>query len=209
MTLNDPAILKRYAAIIRSLADDPPRENRVEHNRPIHAALDQSYRREVTAGSSERAGPFLAADGQTLATDALLSAAGDRALIEAIIQSQQPSGEFLITTARDNPEPHWYHELILLHAVAHYAQQTNRPAAWESVERAAEFHLNETQPDHATAEPWALFAFIRYADTLPLADLMLHTVQAQHPAGLDRVSWMLLRDALYCLHLTINDPGQP
>ena len=51
-----------------------------------------------------------------------------------------------------------------------------------AVHRAAHFHLAETQPDHATNQPWALFAFLWHPDTVPLADAMLHTATA-HASG--------------------------
>ncbi|HLL89432.1 MAG TPA: hypothetical protein VK324_09020, partial [Tepidisphaeraceae bacterium] len=70
--------------------------------------------------------------------------------------------------------------------------------------RAAEFHQNETQPDHASAQPWGLFPMIRNPLTRPLADQILHAATTQHPAGLEGVSLMLAADALYCLRLFLD-----
>jgi hypothetical protein len=74
-----------------------------------------------------------------------------------------------------------------------------------AVARATAFHQRETQPDHASAQPWGLFAFICNPQTRPLADHMLHaaTVQAASGAGgvNDGVALILLADALYCLRL--------
>ena len=117
---------------------------------------------------------------------------------------QQPAGPFLLATASDNPEPHWYHELVLLHALATFATLSQSPDLHPAIDRAALFHLHETQPDHATTEPWAVHAFARHLDTLPLADALLHAAQAQHGGNLDAVSWMLLSDALYCLQQSIE-----
>src|SRR5690606_29642757 len=102
----------------------------------------------------------------------------------------------------DNPEPHWYHELIILHAVASFGCRARVPQIRQVVGRAAMFHLHETQPDHATTEPWAVHAFAAHLDTLPLADALLHAVQTHHGGQPDYISWMLLRDALYCLQQT-------
>jgi hypothetical protein len=118
-----------------------------------------------------------------------------------LTRSQQPSGAFLAAAASDNPETHWYHELAILHAAASYAVQTeDRPLA-SAVARACAFHQNETQPDHATSQPWGIFAFIWNAATRPLADQLLHAAGAAQPAGIDGVALMLLADALYCLRL--------
>jgi uncharacterized protein YbaR (Trm112 family) len=37
---------------------------------------------------------------------------------------QLPAGPFLAAGRADNPETHWYHELVLLHAIASYAVQS-------------------------------------------------------------------------------------
>ncbi len=117
--------------------------------------------------------------------------------IRDLCNSQQLSGAFLIADLHDNPETHWYHELILLHAVASFAARTDDSSANESARRAAEFHLVETQPDHATAQPWGLPAFLRYAPLL--ADQVLHAMTTQQPGRIDGVSLMLLADTLYGL----------
>jgi hypothetical protein len=108
-----------------------------------------------------------------------------------------PTGPFLQTSPADNPETHWYHELVLLHAAASYAVQAEDRTVAASVARNAEYHLSHTQPDHATTQPWGLFAFIWNPETRPLADQLLHNGLAQK----SDVSLMLLADALYCLGL--------
>jgi hypothetical protein len=107
------------------------------------------------------------------------------------------SGAFLNATPADNPETHWYHELVLLHAAASYAVQAEDRTVAAAVVRNAEFHLNETQPDHATTQPWGLFAFIWHEKARTLADQMLHAAGTQKSG----VSLMLLADALYCIGL--------
>jgi hypothetical protein len=119
--------------------------------------------------------------------------AGHGVMID-LCEHQQPSGAFLIATASDNPETFWYHELILLHAVASFAAWSGDARPRRSAMCSAAFHLNETQPDHATSQPWGLPAFVRYAPML--ADQMLHTMTTQQPAGIDGVSLMLLADTL-------------
>jgi hypothetical protein len=116
-----------------------------------------------------------------------------------LVARQQPSGTFLLASGSDNPETHWYHELVILHAAASYAVLAEDRTVASAVARAAEFHMNETQPDHATAQPWGLFAFIWNPATRTLADQLLHATSTQTEGG--GVSLMLLADALYCLRL--------
>jgi hypothetical protein len=125
--------------------------------------------------------------------------------------AQQPGGSFLSAGAADNPETHWYHELVLLHAVATYAAHTGNGAVAESADRAAECHQAETEPDHATGQPWALFAFALNPRTRPLADQVLHgaMVHAASHAGrpsANSLAFLLLTDALYCLNVCQAKP---
>jgi hypothetical protein len=108
-------------------------------------------------------------------------------------------GPFLLAGPSDNPETHAYHELVLLHAAASYAVQAEDRTVAAAVSRNAEYHQESTQPDHATTQPWGLFAFIWNTKTRPLADQVLH---AATPSD-SEISLMLLADALYCLKLFI------
>jgi hypothetical protein len=123
-----------------------------------------------------------------------------------LARGQQPSGAFLPPAPGEHPELTWYHELSTLHAAASYAVQAeDRPLA-RAVARATAFHLAEIQPDHATAQPWGLFAFVWDPAARPLADQLLHAASLQHARGgvaatTDGVSLILLADALYCLRL--------
>ena len=112
------------------------------------------------------------------------------------------AGPLLTATSSDNPETHWYHELVLLHAAADYAYATGHDRLTAAVARAAEYHTYETQPDHATAQPWGLPAFVRVPAARPLADQVLHAVQTQHPGGAVGVALLLLADTLYGLEQT-------
>jgi hypothetical protein len=114
---------------------------------------------------------------------------------------QRDSGAFLHASPADNPETHWYHELVLLHAAASYAVQAEDRPLSAAVARNAAFHLRETQPDHATSQPWALFAFLWNPETRTMADGLLHAARAQNPSAHSILSSTLLADALYCLRL--------
>jgi hypothetical protein len=136
--------------------------------------------------------------GKLYVRDAWTDLASD--LFGKLTKSQQPSGAFLAATSADNPETHWYHELVLLHAAASYAVQTeDRPLA-AAVANSAKYHLDQTQPDHATTHPWALFAFVWNPQTRSLADQLLHAAGTNASA----LTSILLADALYCLRLFLK-----
>jgi hypothetical protein len=106
----------------------------------------------------------------------------------------------------DNPETHAFHELVILHAAASYAVQTEDRALAAAIARATRFHLHETQPDHATHQPWGLFAFLWNPDTRSMGEGMLQAAAQSpglhaEPSGASDVTLMLLADALYCLRL--------
>ena len=112
--------------------------------------------------------PFTAAHGPAAAAlvwSAL--ACHDDGPFRRLVAGQQPSGALLRASSADNPETHWYHELVILHALADHGLRTADPAVWAAVGRACEFHLNETEPDHATGQPWGLPAFVRGAGRGP------------------------------------------
>jgi hypothetical protein len=113
-------------------------------------------------------------------------------------------GPFLRTGGSDNPETHWYHELVLLHAAGTYAAQAEDRTVAAAVARNVLFHLSETQPDHATNQPWAVFPFVWVAPARSLADAALHAALVQQPDARNGLSLMLLADALYCLRLFLK-----
>jgi len=119
-----------------------------------------------------------------------------------LIDHQQPSGAFFAEDSGANPETRWYEELIALHAMASYAVRVNDQRAEQAAQRNALFHLEETQPDHASAQPWGLLAFAQFAP--PMADQILHALTMQYPAGVTGVPLLLLTDALYGLRRLIE-----
>jgi len=166
--------------------------------------------RTVAGSASSSLDSFAIAAAATIAlmVVAVLLGAGMLALereehaFGRLVRGQSTGGTWLYAGASDNPETLWFHELVLLHAAASYAVQAEDRTVAAAVARNTEFHLRETQPDHATAQPWGLFAFAWNRDTRPLADELLHAVQArQTPAPAAGVPSILLADALYCLEL--------
>lgn len=118
---------------------------------------------------------------------------------QTLLTQQRSSGEFLDASPYDSPDLHWYDELVLLHALASHQALFPSPATLSALEKSARFHTAETQPDHASTQPWALHAFGIHQDTLPLADLLLHGALAQNAGHLDAPSRLLIADALLAL----------
>jgi hypothetical protein len=139
--------------------------------------------------------------GKVFVRDAWTDLASDT--FGKLMRGESNRQTFLIASPSDNPETLWYHELTILHAAASYAVQSEDRTVATGVARKTLFHLNETQPDHATSQPWGLFAFIWNPQTRMLADQLLHATSVQHPESSDGVSLMLLADALYCLRLFV------
>lgn len=137
--------------------------------------------------------------GKVFVRDAWTDLASDT--FGRLTRGQTDSGAMLLACPADNPETHWYHELVLLHALASYAVQAeDRPAA-AAVARATAWHAAETQADHATGEPWALFAFVWNPDTRPTADGLLSAAGMLPDGARAGLASILLADALYCLQL--------
>jgi hypothetical protein len=122
---------------------------------------------------------------------------------DQMIGHQQVSGAFFADDSTANPEIRWYDELIALHAIGSYALRRSDAPAAQAAQRSALFHLDETQPDHASAQPWGLLAFAQFA--APMADQLLHALKMQYPGGVTGVPLLLLTDALYGLQRLIAD----
>jgi hypothetical protein len=121
-----------------------------------------------------------------------------RSAFEHLADHQQPTGAFLPTDLTMNLESRWYQELTTLSAISSYAVRVPSQKMISAIRASAEYHLQETQPDHATSEPWGLLAFIQYAPSL--ADQILHATQMQYCNGITPIPLLLLQDVLYGLH---------
>jgi hypothetical protein len=138
----------------------------------------------------------LHAAGKIFVRDAWTDLASDT--FGKLTRAQQPSGAYLDAGPGDNPETRWYHELAILHAAASYATAAEDRHVAAGVKRNTAWQQLETQPDHATAEPFGVFAFIWNPATRGMADGMLHAVKTLG-ARIDGVGAFLLADAVRCL----------
>jgi hypothetical protein len=88
-----------------------------------------------------------------------------------------------------------YRELTGLHALTNLAI-ARRSAAWAArVEEIALYHLNNTQPDNTTNEPWAVAGFLWSTKTRSFGEQQLHDATAHGAGEIGPVAAMLLADA--------------
>ena len=129
-------------------------------------------------------------------TDARVRA---NSILEQFARAIQTDGSFFVRAASDNPEPTWYHELAMLHAIMTFGCRTGNAPALNAARAAAQYQAEQIQPDHASSHPFALHAFLRIEHGRYLADMMLHAAGVQQPSGMDSISLLLLADALDCM----------
>jgi hypothetical protein len=134
--------------------------------------------------------------GKVYVRDVWVDLASD--LFGKLVKAQQSSGAFLQMSGSEHPEARWFDELAILHAAAAYAVMAEDKTVAGAVKRNTEFHLRETQPDHATKQPFGLFAFVWNSETRLLADQMIHNVSM---GPVDGVSRILLADVMQSLKL--------
>jgi hypothetical protein len=132
---------------------------------------------------------------------AALLAGQSPTLLPELARRQQPSGALLRANPDDSPDMFWFDELALLHALASAAIETADASLLAAAKRSAAYHFVETQPDHATTQPWAIHAFLLDPAHASLPDLMLHAMRMHAPDGPSEVSLLLLADALHSLRL--------
>lgn len=124
------------------------------------------------------------------------------AAVEQIIARPGPDGSLHPRDAEESLDAWTYRELSGLHALAGLAL-ARRHAEWSArVEQVALHHLENTQPDHTTSQPWGLFAFLWSPRTRMFAEQQVHDATAQgtlETGGLGTLSAMLLADAVASL----------
>ncbi|MFI4859970.1 MAG: hypothetical protein ACIAXF_04730 [Phycisphaerales bacterium JB063] len=111
----------------------------------------------------------------------LTNQAFDGALAMRVIERVQnlvgADGALHPQTADDTPDAWVYRELTGLHAL-HLASQVGRGAGWAArCAQVSAYHLDHTQPDYTTYQPWALSAFAEGESTAVFAEQQLHDVQ--------------------------------
>lgn len=136
----------------------------------------------------------------------LLSRDVDVELVESVVHAALsqpgPAGALHPYESDDSPDAWTYRELTGLHALANLALRRRNQTWARRVQEVAMYHLDHTQPDYTTYEPWAVFAFAWSPATSLFADQQLHDVQTHLAAGgpmTGIVPGLLLTDAAYAL----------
>ncbi|MEX0775357.1 MAG: hypothetical protein WD042_06535 [Phycisphaeraceae bacterium] len=120
------------------------------------------------------------------------------AVVHSALAQPGPGG----TLQRHDPElslDAWtYDELVGLHALANLALGRRNPTWLARVQEIAAWHLENTQPDNTTTQPWALLAFLASPQTHSFADQQIHDATT-HATGdapvVNTLTALLLADA--------------
>lgn len=124
------------------------------------------------------------------------------AAVDHLVARPGPEGSLHPRDAEESLDAWTYRELSGLHALANLALARQNPAWSRRVEAIAMHHLENTQPDHTTSQPWGVFAFLWSPRTRVVAEQQIHDATAQgtlEGPGLGPLPAMLLADAAACL----------
>jgi hypothetical protein len=135
---------------------------------------------------------------------ALLSRDIDLEMVDSAVQAivdddGEGNGALHGLSETDSLDTWTYRELVGLHALAALALKRRNGAWAKRVEQVALFHLENTQPDNATNQPWGVFAFLWPVKTRSFAEQQLHDATAHAGGTVDPLAAMLLADAADCL----------
>lgn len=100
------------------------------------------------------------------------------ALADTLLLANEAGGSLHVQSIDDQLDAWTYRELAALHAGANLALVCERDDWRKRVLAAAGFHLQHTQPDYTTYEPWGVFAFLWSSETTIFADQQLHDTAA-------------------------------
>ena len=93
-----------------------------------------------------------------------------------------------------------YRELCGLHALANLALLRRNQVWAKHVERIAMYHLEHTQPDNTTNQPWGVFGFLWSSKTRTMGQQQIHDAMAHRGGGqINVMAGMLLADAAAAL----------
>lgn len=132
-----------------------------------------------------------------------------RSEVDAVVDAPGPSGELEpFDPQRDLLDAWWYRELVGLHALMNLAVLTGASGWLQRVDAIAAYHLENTQPDHTTAQPWGVAAFARRPASTIFAEQQMHDAQSQwmfHGPGSAILPALLLADAARALRALADD----
>jgi hypothetical protein len=109
---------------------------------------------------------------------------------------QTPDGTLHPPGPDDSLDAVTYNDLIALHAAYNAVLLTHDFDLFPPIQKLADFHIQRTQPDHITTEPWALAAFAALDQTNTFAGQQIHDATTRLTSGVNPVVLGLLADAL-------------
>ncbi|HUO06751.1 MAG TPA: hypothetical protein VM008_00320 [Phycisphaerae bacterium] len=109
-------------------------------------------------------------------SEKLGGAANDRAMMKRLWERGVGAemGTFHRLTSETLLDGFVYDELVAIHAAYNSAKVMGDEGMMERVGRAVRWHVENTQPDNATNEPWGLAAFAALDETGTFAEQQLH-----------------------------------
>jgi hypothetical protein len=126
-------------------------------------------------------------------------------IVHQVLSQPGPDGSFAERDPEESPDAWTYRELVGIHALANMALFTRNRQWAARVERIALHHLENTQPDHTTGEPWGLFAFLWSEKVRTFGEQQLHDAASytSQAGGGPGIAAMLLADAARCLSMFV------
>jgi hypothetical protein len=128
--------------------------------------------------------------------------------VDRIIATAGPDGSLHEQGVEDTIDAWTFRELSGLHALADLSVQRHRHDWLAVVRRVAIHHLNNTQPDHITTQPWGVHAFSWWPDTMSFARQQIHDASLSGVAtgrtNVSPVIGALLADAMHTSNQMAN-----
>ncbi len=214
--LLDPAAVDPAAVLegLRRLTTGPLRYNdSLGHTRPAYFALlvhlhaaaldDDTPGRDAVAAAVARLEPRPDDPADELWRALCLShlpGQDPAPMVDAVVSRPGPNGELhAFVEGDDLLDAWWYRELVGLHALFRLAHGPLGRDAWRARARGAVlYHLDNTQPDHTTAQPWAVAAFLTHPESIPFGEQQLHDARSYWThggPGASVIPGLLLADA--------------
>lgn len=121
-------------------------------------------------------------------------------------------GSLHIHDPADSLDAWTYRELVGLHALFHLANLLEDDVLKKRCSEIAQYHLDNTQPDNTTNQPWGIAAFLAGATTASMGIQQMHDATAQGSSSQSQnvglVAAMLFADAAAVLSRCNSKPAK-
>lgn len=128
--------------------------------------------------------------------------------LETLLATQGEDGSLHMQDPNDSLDAWTYRELVGLHAIYNLAQLMEDEKLKKRCDEIARYHLDNTQPDNTTNQPWGIAAFLADANTASMGVQQMHDATAQGSNSASQnvglVAAMLLADAANVLVKNIS-----